>query len=270
MSRAGSLREYDNLADRLKAHRQADARGILMVEGPADRRLLARVSQGRWAIFICGTRSNVKKEMLQAHSLRLERVAGLIDRDFDDYYDSKCSSDSRLFTFETADLEAHLIDGPWFEDLVAEFCSDDKVTALGGVDHVRQLVTDPARRLGIYRRANACQGWGVDFVGLKFVRKVSAQSLVLDVDALIAAVRSRVPREHLPGFAEACGDARQPTVETLYRGKDALEVLAKGLSRALSSLRGVDGSSLEAALRLSADERLLASAPFRDISAALG
>lgn len=269
MSEPASIRDFDSPADRIKAHRQADSRGVLLVEGPADKRLLTRVASERLVAFICGTRNNVKEVLSRTRDIAVDRVAGLIDRDFDDYYEMECSPDPLMFTFSGADLEAHLIEGPWFEDLLEEIASIEKVQALGGMPRVREMVTYPARCVGLLRRGNAVHGWGVDFVQVDFLRKVNSQTLELDVDGLKSSVRGRLTRDHADTFAEVCRAFGRVGDDDLYRGKDALSVLSKGLARAIATTRGVEPTSLEAALRLSADGRLLASTPFNEICTAL-
>ena len=223
----------------------------------------------RLVAFICGTRNNVKEVLSRTREIAVDRVAGLIDRDFDDYYEMECSSDPLMFTFSGADLEAHLIEGPWFEDLLEEIGSIEKVQALGGMYRVREMVTYPARCVGILRRGNAVHGWGVDFVKIDFLRKVNSQTLELDVEGLKSSVRGRLNGEHADTFAEVCRALGSVGDEDLYRGKDALGVLSKGLARAIATTRGVEPASMGVALRLSADERLLASTPFDDICMAL-
>jgi len=268
-----SLAKYDRIADRMRQHRQADKRGLLVVEGPSDKRLINRVSNKRWAVFPAGTRNNVASVVRDADALNLSRVAGLIDRDFDSHYDESKSAGLQIFTYEEADLEAVLVRGPWFEGIVDELGSEDKIRDAGGASSLRPIVIGIAGVIGIVRRENARRGWGLDFERLEFEKKVDAKSLQLAVPRLADAIagklddsQSRVLVRELLADASDCED-RGPAS---FRGRDALEVVGVAFRRVYGNTPSLSGDTLGGTLRLHASEELFEMAPFPELVSFLG
>jgi hypothetical protein len=187
-NRVSSLAGYDVLADRIRQSRQADRRGVLVVEGSSDKRLLTRLTGKQWAIFPAGTRNLVPAAVRGALALGVTRIAGLVDRDFDDYFDEIQSTGDPIYSYAEADLEALLVRGPWFELLVDELGSEEKISRAGGASSLRPIVVGVAGVIGVVRRANAQRNWGLNFEELNFVNKVNAQNLQLATVNLAAAI----------------------------------------------------------------------------------
>ncbi|WPF80719.1 hypothetical protein SANBI_001941 [Sanguibacter sp. 4.1] len=258
-----TLRALDSVADRIKQHRQADPRGILVVEGDSDRRLLSRVFPERWVVFIAGTRDSVPTVIERLQALELRRFAGLVDRDFDSLVSTVEASGLPVFSYQEADLEAALIIGPWFELFLPEYASAEKVTNAGGADSVRQKIVNIASVVGAARRANAINSWGVDFDKLNFSRKLREKDLSFEHESFSQAVVGRVGSKDPDAvLAELRACASAPGARNGFRGKDALEVLRKGLKRVYGSRTIEHYEDLAGALRLSANSRLEEVSPF--------
>jgi hypothetical protein len=125
--RPQSIRELDSLPDRIKLHRQADRRGILVVEGPSDERFIQRLLPQRWALFPAGSRNIVISTLQDIEELRVDRVAGLVDQDFDGVAQAARDRDLPIYWYENADLEAFLFLSPALENVLAELASEKKL-----------------------------------------------------------------------------------------------------------------------------------------------
>src|SRR6266487_3311642 len=134
-SLGASLREYDRLADRIRLHRQVDPRPIIVVEGPSDDRFCKRVISPDIAmIFIAGTRSAVIATAATVASYKLDQIACVVDRDFDDVVADAERAGLPIAAYDSADLEAMLIESPAFQDMLLELGSAEKLHTFGGVD----------------------------------------------------------------------------------------------------------------------------------------
>lgn len=265
-----SLRAYDSVSDRIRQHRQADSRGILVVEGPSDKRLIDRSSNRRWAIFPAGTRDEVPLTVQRASDLGVGRIAGIIDRDFDNFVERW--SEVAIYTYEEADLEAFLVRGPWFASLIEELGSEAKIASGGGVETLRSLAIGLAGVVGLVRRANAEQGWGIDFERLDFARKIDARTLRLAIDRLCAAVQGQLAdAQHRREIGRIIADV-DPQLDRgqgSFRGRDALDVVKIALQRVYGSRSGVDTETLAGSLRLAVGAELLELDPMRAVARVL-
>src|SRR5690242_3355643 len=102
-----ALRGFDRLADRLRLHRQVDDRPIAVVEGPADARFLERViPDGALAVFEAGSRDEVLSAAQELAQSPIDRVACVVDRDFDDEVAEAEASGWPVAPYDGGDLEA--------------------------------------------------------------------------------------------------------------------------------------------------------------------
>ena len=244
----GRLQRFDNLADRIRLHRQADDRPVIVGEGEADRRFLERVLTGETAsYFLAGTRNTVVEVSGRAATLKVDRIACVVDRDFDDMIAESETGGVPLVVYDNADLESMLWFSPLLDDVVEELGSSGKLKALGGIDNVRQVVLDAIRPLQRLRRANAVYRWGLPFDTLDIRRKMSITTLTISpqrlCDSLWRAelgVEKRELYEAASSFPEAtCPATGQP----LVRGRDALAALGVVLRRAAGNLTFQDAQS---------------------------
>ncbi|MEQ8837787.1 MAG: hypothetical protein RID07_13360, partial [Lacipirellulaceae bacterium] len=131
-----SVRELDRVEDRIRQHRQVEARPILIVEGPDDLHLL-RGHLPDVAIFPADGRRNVVRatETLRASSVC--GIRGLIDADFEAIPD-----EGWVLTYEARDLEGMLIRLGVLSNLLEHAGSSEKIATEGGAETVvGRLVT---------------------------------------------------------------------------------------------------------------------------------
>lgn len=260
-----SLRDFDSIPDRIRQHRQADRRGILVVEGPSDDRLISRITNSRWAVFIAGNRNEVLATISGTQALKVERTAGLIDRDFDDVVDQAQSEGLPVHTFDEADLEAALVVLPVFNSLIEEFGSEKKIQSAGGPEGLRATAIGIAAVVGRVRRANAARGWGIDFDKLDFCKKVDSRKMELSVSRFVDAVLPWLPspdeKEYFRNLAKEF-EPKAAASGVMFRGRDALHVVRVGLQRKYGSSSISDTEDIARSLRLAATAELLSIAPF--------
>lgn len=260
--KAYSLRNYDSVADRIRHSRQSDKRSVVVVEGPSDQRLLDRLTAKRWAIYPAGTRNVVIDSVERALKLGIDRLAGLIDRDFDDAADSAASKGLPIVSYEEADLEAALMMHDWFDAMILELASPQKLAENGGVAALREAAVKMATQVGAVRRENTLQSWGISFKKLELHKRVSSDSLELNAKGFSSVVARS------SGISEKVIESLVSTTKTFppppgsFRGKDALIVVQVALKRKFATKRIEDSDVLPAMLRLGVDHRLLEITPF--------
>lgn len=271
-----SIREYDSLPDRIKLHRQADKRGILVLEGESDERFINRLAPGRWMLFRAGSRNIVITTIERTVALGVDRAAGLIDQDFDAIVTVLRDRDLPIFWCDNADLEGHLFLTSALKNLVEELASEVKLRAYGGSDAVQKVAIAVALEIAALRRANASHGWGLPFDRIDLSRKIDRETLSLKRQSYCQAladccdhpVDSRVLHE----IAERAGDSRSTTSSDLFfRGKDALVIVGVALKSKIGSCSSDTARSdhLASVLRLSATFTLLDAPPFSDIASCI-
>lgn len=248
-----SLQSFDSLTDRVRMHRTADKRPVVIVEGVSDHRLVDRISANSWSVFVAGTRSSVILAVEDLCNSKERKVAGIIDRDFDDVFQD-VQSRIPVFAWNGADLEAHLLDTRAFSDLVNEYASPVKLEREGGIEKARDAVVKIAVEVGFLRRLNHEMGWGLAFDNVDLAKKLTKEEwgLRLDsfCDALASVSPSSPPSKDIVTRYKSLGirEGRQP----LYRGKDALSVLGFALKKKIGSCPQAvcDVDNLSRALRL--------------------
>ncbi|MGO9196857.1 MAG: hypothetical protein ACLQK4_06985 [Acidimicrobiales bacterium] len=243
---SNSLYAFDDLVGRIRLHRQADARPIVVCEGPADLRFLNRVLDlESVALFLAGTRDAVLNAVAQLRDAGIDRLAGVVDRDFDDTVHVSEGIGLPIVCYDNADLEAMIWRSAALSDVLAELGNAEKLKSFGGVHRLRSTVEESLLPLQRLRRANALNGLGLPFDSLKLNTKVDKQSLAIRAPSLCSALwHADCPRsvKELIELAETGDLARCPlTDEILVRGKDCLTVtgvalrsLVGGVSHALA------------------------------------
>ncbi len=252
----------DRVADRIKLHRQVDSRPAVVVEGKSDQRFVARVlSADQLVTFIAGTRAAVLQAAADVASLRLTSVACVVDRDFDDLVAVAESDGLPIVPYDNADLESMLWSTAAMDALIEELGSGDKLSAAGGAAALRSAVGEVLRPVSRLRRANAVNGWGLNFDdGLRLQRRVNLTTLRVRRQSLCDGLWRDdlgIDKAFLYAVAEEGADPLCPaTGERLIRGKDALEVTGVALRRLFGNLKRAEasGTHLAECLRLCSSE----------------
>ncbi|GIJ75977.1 hypothetical protein SAMN05443287_106212 [Micromonospora phaseoli] len=239
-----SIKAYDRVADRIRQHRQADSRPVIVVEGPADSRFLRAGFDDEYVIFPTGTRSSAINVTEQLSAWRIPDAACVVDRDFDDEVRSRELSGFPVFAYENADLEAMASKTDAFDLMIYELGSEQKVRDNGGPEAISRLihmVVEPIARL---RAANAAKRWGLAFDKVNVADKVSLKTLEFNLDSYCAALRgeSISPPSMAELISVANGSVPLPYVplcprrsSPYYRGRDFLAVAGVALRRRAGS-----------------------------------
>lgn len=246
-----SLRAFDSIADRIRQHRQVSKAPLLVVEGPDDLLVL----EGHLAgveIFGATGKPSVLEALDRVDAWNLERVYGLVDRDFDEVPTG--GGASRCFFYEGADLEAMLIDLGVMRHVLRHRGSSAKTSNSRTLDDVVSTIIECARWVGLVRAANGVHGWGLPFAEVSVASKVDRRSLDFDrrrfCDALRTACHSQVVPEGLYELIDT-----EPSETALYRGKDAAAMAGIALRAKLGSLSHSEATeeAIASAIRMSAD-----------------
>ncbi|WP_405819378.1 DUF4435 domain-containing protein [Streptomyces sp. NBC_01390] len=265
-----SLRNLDNLADRVRLHHQGDPRNVVIVEGVSDERTLQRsFPDGNIVYFPAGSRP-VALEAAQKLTLwRQGYFICVVDRDFDDEVANLSRSNSKmpLHPYDNADLEGMLTVAGAASDLVSELGSSEKIANLGGVQKVVQKtlsLIDPISRL---RRANYENGWGLAFDKVEIYSKIDRKIFTLKMQPYCAALDSTsdqspgqaVLLEYANGTRNLKAAPKCPRGTSPYfRGRDFLGALSAALCGYCGSKRpqSVDTEHLASVLRLAGSDHL--------------
>jgi hypothetical protein len=253
------LRDFDSLPDRIRLHRQADPRSVVVVEGCSDKRLLRTIlSEADAVTFVGGTRATVLDVACSETVAGLDRIVCLVDRDFDDVVAEAIADGQPVVSYDGADLEDMLIGSPAAARLVEELGSAPKLAAFGQ-QHLLDRAREEAEKVARLRRANAINQWGLAFDKVDIPSKVDRASLALSVTGLCAALQQTASKNVTRSELEEVVTTGEIPVcrrsgRRLVSGQDQLSVIA-------TALRGLIGSRtksqsepefLAAALRASA------------------
>lgn len=255
-----SIRYYDRVADRIRQHRQADARPVVVVEGPTDARFLRAGFDDMYVIFPTGTRSSALETTEQLVAWGIQGAACVVDRDFDGTVAEKEGSDLPVFTYENADLEAMISHTDAFSVMIYEIGSEKKIKDLGGPGILAGLVQEVAVPVARLRAANCRNGWGLAFDQVDLASKVALRTLIFNLNgyctALHQASQDPPPIATLISVADGstplgpeplCPRGSSP----YYRGRDFLTVAGVGLRHQFGSCQkaATDGEHLAGVIR---------------------
>jgi hypothetical protein len=268
-----SIRELDKLSDRIKLHRQADPRGILVIEGPSDKRFIERLAPGQWALFPAGTRNVVISTINDVTCLCVERVAGLIDRDFDSIALKAREEGLPIFWYETADLEGFLFLDEAFGGMLNELASEQKLKSFGGISAVREKAISSAFEIAVLRAANCANEWGLPFDRVDLSRKIDRDTLALK---RVSYCRALTEPTHVEVHHHVLGQTIQIELDkgnfdaikgSLFSGKDALAVVGVALKNKIGTCSSdvTTYDHLARVLRLTAAITLMDRPPFSDV-----
>lgn len=269
-----SIREYDSLPDRIRLHRQADPRGILVVEGPSDARFIQRLIPERWAIFPAGTRNVVISTIEGTVALCVQRVAGLVDQDFDGLALDAHRRGLPVFWYGNADLEAVLFAGTALDSLLGELASEQKLSQYGGVQALRMKAISTALEVAALRAENVLRQWGLPFDNIDLSKKINRDDLSLKrvsyCQALAEACHVDIHHRLLHEAMEERISSHKPKSGTIafFSGKDALTVVGVALKSRIGSCDSgvIKMEHLARILRLSAPTNLIEYPPFPEIA----
>ncbi|GAA1797166.1 DUF4435 domain-containing protein [Planosporangium flavigriseum] len=276
-----SIREYDRPADRIRQHRQADFRPLLVVEGPSDARLMVAAFEGKYVPFPVGNRGIALETARQLHAWRTKQFMCVVDRDFDDEVARAEAEGIPIHAYENADLEAMLCATDALRRIIAEFGSQEKIASFGGMRAVLQSlykIVVPVARL---RAANQQKQWGLAFDKVDLAEKIDAKTLELRVRSYCAALSATVGNN--PGQSALVSVAEGPDksvrlpvcprgASPYYRGRDLLAALGVALRRQIGSCAkaATETEHLAAILRVASCPLIIKSTWGEDLEESLG
>jgi hypothetical protein len=235
-----SLQDLDPVEDllaRLRLDHEARRRGVAIVEGPTDERVLSKaLTLDRRRLFPVGGRVNLLR---CAGSLEVERMSGIVcvaDRDFDDA-DERWEKSTTVVFYDGADLEAMIVESEALDRLLEEWASKGKLERVGGANGVRKLLNEKTRPLAILRAANGRDSLGLPFDDLPMMDLFEKSRGDLKMGSMIdrlshGGVSRDELKECLSGEEPLCRDTHRP----LRRGRDLMALLAIMLRRMIGSL----------------------------------
>jgi hypothetical protein len=256
----GDLRGVDRLPDRIRLHRQADSRAVVVVEGRKDELFVGRLMPGKVAIFPAGTRDEVIRAARRLRDLELDQVSCVLDRDFDDEVIAAEANGLPIVPYDDADLEAMLWWSPVLSDVVEEIGSRVKLARFGGIAALRDKCIDVVQPLQRLRRANALNGWGIAFDKLELRRRINHRTLSLRVQSLCDALWRPdldVDKSALYEAATSFPEAQCPaTGRPLVRGRDAIAAVGVALRSTVGNLSyaNAEAERIAEIMRLRASE----------------
>ncbi|MEU4472925.1 DUF4435 domain-containing protein [Micromonospora sp. NPDC023888] len=240
-----SLKDLDRPADRIRQHRQADKRPVIVVEGPSDQRVLDEAMPNAYPIFPAGNRSVALSTAKQLNEWGMRAFCCVVDRDFDSEVALVEAAGVPVHAYENADLEAMLSKTDGLRRLVEELGSSEKLQKIGGLSALRKILEEIVVPLSRLRSANSQQSWGLPFDDVDLASKISFRDLAFNLQGYCAALSqkrggrpaARTLIQVAQGSDKAIRQLSCPRGSTpYYRGKDLMAALGV-------SLRSIAGTS---------------------------
>lgn len=231
MTSGSSLREYDRPADRIRLHRGAVKRPVLIVEGPDDE-LVLRPHLDGVDIFPVDGKGNAEQCAQQLASWGFESFACVTDRDFDDTVVPSEIQHAHLH-YDGRDLESMLIALGVLAKVLTHQGSRAKLESLGGADEVVDRLSDEVGPIGALRQENSRNGWGLAFDAVDLADKIDPRTLRLKANsygaALVTASTTSITNADVQKVLTE-GTCSEP------RGKDVVAAVGAALRRAAGTL----------------------------------
>ena len=161
-------------------------------------------------------------------TLGVERVAGLVDQDFDDAALNARDQGLPIFWCGNADLEAFLFTSSALDDLLEELSSEQKLRAYGGIAAIRRRAIAVALEVAALRVVNAVNGWGLPFDDVDMSKKLHRDNLTLKRASYCQALTAKEYVEVVPKILheaiELCAgnNENEECKPPFFSGKDAL------------------------------------------------
>ncbi|WP_163541998.1 DUF4435 domain-containing protein [Occultella kanbiaonis] len=231
---ASSLRQLDQLADRIRLHRQLRPDPIVIVEGPTDKLVLKEhivASQ----IFPASNKNCVLATLVTLSEWGDRGAIGIVDTDFDDPSKLEDFAD-QLYPYNSRDLEAMLIELGTLAMVLEHQGSEQKLARFGGAEKLIQLLIDAVASVTALRYANARNNWGLAFDKVKLADKFDRNTLQLKVENYCAAISraSESDADTKSIYEAALSDAPD---DLGPRGRDVLEAAGVALRKVAGSLK---------------------------------
>lgn len=248
------------MKDSLTADREANAirleRGsfpgvFLLVEGSTDKLFysnLVNEKQCRIVVTIAG--SSRKKRAIEVLTV-LEKsdfpgILAIVDADFD-HLESIVYTNQNLFLTDTHDSETMMLRSSALERVLAEYGSEDKISALP--QDVRTLLLNAGMSIGYLRWTSQKDGLDLTFEGIKFSKFLDEKNLILDEVKLIQTVQDKSQNWDLKSDRLSKQTYLEYDPWQICCGHDLVKILAIGLRHVFGTVKK-ESEDLETSLRL--------------------
>lgn len=244
-----SLRKHNNIPGRLFQRSKAESRAILVVEGPADERLLRQVGV-ECEIYIAQGRKNVIDTVELMSREGIPFAVGVIDSDFSapDYKNGEIAD---IYPYDNVDLEAMLVELGALVRVMEEMGSSAKIQSQGGLESAIRFIIREAQYWAAIRRLNVEESWGIAFDEYLF-HKYYIHNKSSQFQRKTEELERRICQDAGVPVSELRSKLVTREVEGRYSGKDAAKVAALMMRSYLGSQSNADpkGDMLMVALRL--------------------
>ena len=227
---------------------------FLIVEGRGDRLFFEQfVDRDDRAVEVAEDKQSVADAVAILESDRFPGVVGVMDADLDHVDGHDWQSDN-IILLETYDLEALLIKSSALGRVLVELGSANKIARFG--KDVREALVEAAVPIGCLRLHSRRSRSNLRFDGIRYARCIDAESLKIDVEALVQEVKNRTKRSDLawdPTAQEIRGiDGAVGDRWLVCWGTDMVAILGIGLRRILgtNNAQAVAPSEIRRCLRL--------------------
>jgi hypothetical protein len=227
LSSGSSLQKFDRVADRVRHHRQATNKPLILVEGPDDLLTLRPVLMGV-DIFPANGKKNALAASVTLAEWKVERFACVVDQDLEGQSGPPELGD-RYHPYLEADLEAMLIVMGVLEHLLSHEGSTEKLQRLGGAGPLVETLCRNVGAVTRLRQENATRNWGLSFDEVDLASKINRDTLELKVTSYCSALwRTRSTDEVTLGTLLDVAK-KDPIGPNKFRGKDVMAVASVAL-----------------------------------------
>lgn len=249
----------ERLANKIRLLRSQFSGAVLIVEGDTDARIYRRyVLPTHCNIEIAHNKDNAIRGLTILEQEQFVGVLAIVDADFQ-RLEGGLSTNLNVFLTDTHDIETMMLRSPALDKILAEFGSEQKITAL--VTQVEKSLHDvllaAGAPIGYLRWLSLRQNLALKFEELDFRKFVDERLLTTDSQILIQTVKNKSQQHHLD-VAEvlkqlvALHDEGHDHWQVCC-GHDLLEILSVGLRKAIGgafSTAEIKAEVIERSLRL--------------------
>ena len=254
------------IANKVRMIRIQFTGSFLIVEGDTDARLYKSFVDGdRCQIVPANGKDNTIEALSILEKDRFPGVLAIVDADFD-LLEGKSSPSQNLLLTDTHDLETMIIQSPALEKVLGEFASETKIADFvqNARKDVRTALIENGIHIGYLRWVSLREGLPLSFEDLEFSKFVSRETLTVDIQKLVNAVKEKSYKAELDRARKLAIMNCNPQASMaqlkndthdhwhICCGHDLVSVLSIGLCKAIGSCNANDVKPdvLERSLRL--------------------
>lgn len=178
-----------DIANAVRMTRSLHHGAILIVEGDRDIRVYGRLTDSKLCRLIPGHgKNNTVDALMELETSGVQGILAIADSDFWKLDNFKPPSTNLLLT-DTHDLETMVLSSDALEKVLDEFGSRDRIHNIG--KPIRDMLLQSALPIGILRWISSPtqENLNLKFDGLPFDTFVDRTTLIVDIDALVKALK---------------------------------------------------------------------------------